>query len=500
MASSSSPPATSAAEPASAPIVSEPIVTSLPAGRPPVSIATPVSNNGGQGSLLLSPRTSQALEELVTSEMEVDPISSRPNSPSSFRGPGILPGNPSRSQPFSFSTPAINRGPLDDLTSLVRQIPFLNGQSQAPPNPTFPSRPDDTRSFSPFNPSPVHQLTTQSSQSTQLETRIHATNVQAPREGIPAEFRLGDPKDLHIFSKFLYHVHATLMGGLYYSSMQETWIAQQLLPDSEAARNWQEYTDVLPFNYFVNSTRCRFPDLSALREAMVNCFYLRKNLCFPAEVIAYVNNLKINHREPAAPKSGVELINRASSVFSLLPVPDNVDIRTQIGYILQRLPVSQRERIVTDAVLRPELLNNMSTFRTFVEAMDNAFKNENVRKKKQESRPTRDNNNNEPRRPYRTFHPRSSDNRTGQTSNQVANDRDKRDFRPNRPQVPKEPFSGKCDHCGKPGHKIRDCFHAPQAVKDEWHRKFKENRLKRRTSDNNANDGKKTRPENKNQH
>ena len=497
MASSSSPPAPSAAEPVSAPIASEPIVTSLPADGPPVSIATPVSTNEDQGLPPLSP-TSQALEELVTNGMGTEPIPFGSPSPSTpLRGPGVIPGNLFGSRPLSFSSPALTRGgPLSELTSLLQQLPLTSETSQNP-QPTFPSQPDNSRNYAPFITSPVRQLSAQSSQHSQLETRIHAANVQAPREGIPAEYRFGNLAELFIFSKFLYHVHVILMGGLYYSSMQETWIGLQLLPGSEAARNWQDYIDVLPFAYTVNSTQCRFPDLSALRNAMVHCFYLRKNLCFPAEVTAYVSNLKINHRDPAAPKSGLELTNRACSVFALLPVPDNVDVRTQIGYILQRLPIAQRERIITDAVLRPELLNDMITFRTFVEAMDNAFKSEQARKKKQELHLLSDNNAAEPRRPYRTFHPRT-DNRTGQSPEQAADNRDQRDNRSNRPQVPKEPFSGKCDHCGKPGHKIRDCFHAPQAVKDEWYRKFKDNRNKRRNTDNNDNDGKRTRLDNNN--
>ena len=218
-----------------------------------------MSTNQDQGPPPMSPETTRAFQNFVSSEMEIDQA---PNSPPPFCGPGVMPGNTSRSQPFSFSaTPPIVRGPLGDLSSLMRQIPFLPGQSQAPSSPFPSSQPDNERSYSPFNASPIHLLTAPPSQNNQLETRIHATNVQAPREGIPAEFRFGDPKDLYTFSKFLYHIHATLYGGLYYSSMQETWISQQLLPDSEAARCWQEYNDALPDNHMVNSTRCRFQDL-----------------------------------------------------------------------------------------------------------------------------------------------------------------------------------------------------------------------------------------------
>ena len=276
----------------------------------------------------------------------------------------------------------------------------------------------------------------------------------------------------------------------------------QLLPGSEAARSWQDYTDQLPYQYAVNATQCRFQDLSALRNAMINCFYLRKNLCFRAEISAYVNTLQINHRDPSAPKSGLDIINRACSVFSLLPAPDNFDVHTQIGHILQRLPVTQKDRITTDAILRPELLRDMSTFRTYVEAMDTSFKHEQARKKNQQPRPSRDNNSNDQRRPYRNYTTRNDNRQQPQNgqSSQGANNNNKHHDNSNRSQVPKTPFSGKCDHCGKPGHKIRDCFHAPQAVKDEWHRKFKENRLKRRNTDNNADNGKKARLDNNNKH
>ncbi len=98
---------------------------------------------------------------------------------------------------------------------------------------------------------------------------------------------------------------------------------KQLIPNSTASERFKLKWDTTnPDRFTVNSTSCRFEDLSQFRDALLTALYGNSNIF--QLVTDYIKKLSISHRDPTAPRTCMELVLRAKRVYNLLGATHNV--------------------------------------------------------------------------------------------------------------------------------------------------------------------------------
>ena len=306
--------------------------------------------------------------------------------------------------------------------------------------------------------------------------KLHYDQIKAPLQNISDEDRLADPEDLDQLSRFLYQVHERLRGGLHYSSYQEQWIINQLVPNSTAAEDFKLKWDNAHERYEVNGTDCRFRELSEFREFLLKSLYGRNNLY--QLVTRYIDKLSVSRKQPKSPSTCMELILRAERVYALLAVPHNVSVIDQIAVIIKRLPTAASSAIELHAITKPSILCVYDDLKSFVKIIDDAFKKELGRKQSNYN-----SNNKSGKKPYQHRNSSKQHQQQQNGSDKIADQHNNNmqvkgnnlNSKNNKNNI-RTPFTGTCDHCGIKGHKVRDCRKASDAVKAEWLKKFNDRR------------------------
>ena len=108
---------------------------------------------------------------------------------------------------------------------------------------------------------------------------------------------------------------------------------KQLVPSSTAAERFKlKWDNTNPNQFTVNCTSCRFEDLEQFRNALLMALYGNSNIF--QLVTDSIKKLSISHRDPAAPRTCMELVLRAERVYNLLGAPHNVATANQIAVII----------------------------------------------------------------------------------------------------------------------------------------------------------------------
>ena len=203
-------------------------------------------------------------------------------------------------------------------------------------------------------------------------SKIHYDQIKAPSKSIAREDMLEDPCDLDQLSRFLYHVHERLSGGLHYICYQEQWIIEQIVPNSRAAEYFKLKRDTITASNEVNSTSCRFSELSEFRDTLLNALYDSNNIY--QLVTEFVEKLSVSHRDPKAPYTCMELVLRAERVFSLLGHPLCVSVENQLAVVIKRLPTTVGNAIIIHSLTNHGVKSKYNDLKDFVKVINDAFK------------------------------------------------------------------------------------------------------------------------------
>lgn len=351
------------------------------------------------------------------------------------------------------------------------------------------------------NPSLVHNADVNNAM--QIDRAVAQSEIAKRFARPPDKFiepLVDNPDDVASICAFLNFVSKNTGHGIWWTTEVERWINNNLKPDSPLAIKFEAYYRDMDLHCNEIGCLVRFKDFADFKRHFLTAIYQGRPL---HEIInRYINNVVINHRDPKAPKTLLELIDKCRNAFSLLATPDCQPESAQVEAILARFPEESRLKIRNYFDISEATTMDYRLLEKFAKIVDNDFarRRESTTNKNPSRHPARPDNitrrppgpdhrqrnrdHHREHRPYYRYTSRRPDNRDRRPDNRDR--RDRPDYRRERPderrhrreddRAPKRPnhYTGECAKCGKMGHSIYDCHHASEEDKQAFRDKVAE--------------------------